>query len=198
MAIPKRGEYLSALRELEPNVYKFGERIDDVTTQPATRRTVESHALACDAADDSELADLYTTTSTLSGETIARWNSLMRSAEDLIGNMRVKRQNFRRCGTCTGAICVGWNAQNVMWAVTHDMDRALGTDDQRRLERWILSAERRGLTVAGALTDAEGDRSLKPSQQPDPDTLLRVTEVRDDGIVLRGAGDLPAARRRLR
>ncbi len=41
--------------------------------------------------------------------------------------------------------------------------------------------------MAGALTDAKGDRSLKPSQQPDPDTNLRVTEVRDDGIVIRGA-----------
>ena len=41
--------------------------------------------------------------------------------------------------------------------------------------------------MAGALTDAKGDRSLKPSQQPDPDTNLRVTEVRDNGIVIRGA-----------
>ncbi|HEY5659082.1 MAG TPA: 4-hydroxyphenylacetate 3-hydroxylase N-terminal domain-containing protein [Myxococcota bacterium] len=187
MAIPKRGEYLSALRNLRPNVYKFGEQIADVTTHAATRRTVESHALAYDAANDPELAALYTTTSTFSGEKIARWNSLMRSAEDLVANMRMKRQNFRRSGTCTGAVCVGWNAQNTMWAVTHDMDAALGTDYQRRLERWIRSAEQRGLTVAGALTDAKGDRSLKPSQQPDPDTVLHVTEVRDDGIVLRGA-----------
>ena len=187
MAIPKRDEYLSALRNLRPNVYKFGELIPDVTTHPATRRTVESHALSYDAANDPELADLYTTTSTLTGEKIARWNSLMRSADDLISNMRMKRQNYRRCGTCTGAVCVGWNAQNVMWAVTHDMDRKLGTDYQARLREWILSAEQRGITVAGALTDAKGDRSLKPSQQPDPDTILRVTEVRDDGIVLRGA-----------
>ena len=87
MAIPKRDEYLSALRDLRPNVYKFGELIPDVTTHPATRRTVESHALNYDAANDPELADVYTTTSTLSGEKIARWNSLMRSADDLIGSM---------------------------------------------------------------------------------------------------------------
>jgi 4-hydroxybutyryl-CoA dehydratase/vinylacetyl-CoA-Delta-isomerase len=187
MAIPKRDEYLSALRNLRPNVYKFGELIPDVTTHPATRRTVESHALNYDAANDPELADVYTTTSTLTGEKIPRWNSLMRSADDLIGSMRMKRQNYRRTGSCTGAVCVGWNAQNVMWAVTHDMDRALGTDYQARLREWILSAQSRGITVAGALTDAKGDRSLKPSQQPDPETILRVTEVRDDGIVLRGA-----------
>jgi 4-hydroxybutyryl-CoA dehydratase/vinylacetyl-CoA-Delta-isomerase len=48
-------------------------------------------------------------------------------------------------------------------------------------------AQTKGLAVAGALTDPKGNRSLKPSQQPDPDTSLRVVEVRDDGIVIRGA-----------
>jgi len=43
------------------------------------------------------------------------------------------------------------------------------------------------LTVAGALTDAKGSRSLKPSQQEDPFTNLHVVEVRDDGIVISGA-----------
>ena len=76
---------------------------------------------------------------------------------------------------------------NVMWAVCSEMDQALGTDYQQRLKNWILSAQSKGLTVAGALTDAKGDRSLKPSQQPDPDTNLRIVEVREDGIVIRGA-----------
>jgi Aromatic ring hydroxylase len=41
--------------------------------------------------------------------------------------------------------------------------------------------------VAGALTDAKGDRSLKTSQQPDPDSNVRISEIRPDGIVIRGA-----------
>ncbi len=45
MGIKTRDEYLAALRELRPNIYKFGELIEDVTTHPATKRTVESHAL---------------------------------------------------------------------------------------------------------------------------------------------------------
>ncbi|TEU18645.1 MAG: 4-hydroxyphenylacetate 3-hydroxylase [Anaerolineales bacterium] len=187
MGIKTRGDYLAALRKLRPNIYKFGELIEDVTTHPATKRTVESHARNYDAANDPELADMYTTTSIFTGEKILRWNSMMQSADDLIGNMKIKRQNYRRTGSCTGGVCVGWHAQNVMWAVTHDMDEEFGTDYQERLKNWILSAQNKGLTVAGALTDAKGDRSLKPSQQPDPDTNLRVTEVRDDGIVIRGA-----------
>jgi 4-hydroxybutyryl-CoA dehydratase/vinylacetyl-CoA-Delta-isomerase len=187
MGIKTRDDYLAALRALRPNIYKFGELIEDVTTHPATKRTVESHARNFDAANDPELADMYTATSLFTGEKILRWNSMMQSADDLIGNMKMKRQNYRRTGSCTGAVCVGWNAQNTLWAVTHDVDKELGTDYQQRLKNWILSAQSKGLTVAGALTDAKGDRSLKPSQQPDPDTNLRITEVRDDGVVIRGA-----------
>ncbi|MDM8524161.1 4-hydroxyphenylacetate 3-hydroxylase N-terminal domain-containing protein [Desulfococcaceae bacterium HSG8] len=187
MGIKTRDDYLSALRELRPNIYKFGELIEDVTTHPATKRTVESHALAYDAATDPKLADIYTTTSGFTGENILRWNSMMQSSDDLIGNMKVKRQNYRRTGSCTGGVCVGWNAQNVMWAITQEIDKECGTDYQERLKKWILSAQSRGIAVAGALTDAKGNRSLKPFQQPDPDTTLRITEVRDDGIVIRGA-----------
>jgi aromatic ring hydroxylase len=102
-----REDYLAALRALRSNIYKFGELIEDVTTHPATRRTVESHALNYDAASDPELADIYTTTSILGGERVLRWNSMMQSSADLIGNMRMERQNYRRTGSCTGAVCVG-------------------------------------------------------------------------------------------
>ena len=187
MTVKTREDYLAALRAMRPNVYKFGELIQDVTTHPATKRTVESHARNFDAAHDPELADLYTTTSVFTGEKILRWNSMMQSADDLIANMKMKRQNYRRTGSCTGGVCVGWNAQNVMWAVTHDIDSEFGTNYQERLKAWILDSQSKGLTVAGALTDPKGNRSLKPSQQPDPDTNLRIVEVRDDGIVVRGA-----------
>lgn len=187
MALKTREDYLEALRKLRPNIYKFGELIEDVTTHPATKRTVESHALNFDASHDPDLADIYTTTSIFTNEKIHRWNSMMQSAEDLIYNMKMKRQNYRRTGSCSGGVCVGWNCQNVMWAVTHDIDKDKGTNYQDRLKNWILSAQEKGLTVAGALTDAKGSRSLKPSQQEDPFTNLHVVEVRDDGIVISGA-----------
>lgn len=187
MAIKTRVEYLASLKKMRPNIYKFGELIKDVTTHPATKRTVESHALNFDAAYDPDLADIYTTTSIFSGEKIHRWNSMLQSSEDLICNMKMKRQNYRRTGSCTGGVCVGWNAQNVMWAVTKDMDEENGTNYQERLKDWILESQAKGLVVAGALTDAKGNRSLKPSQQEDPDLNLRIKEIRDDGVIIQGA-----------
>ena len=70
MALRTRQEYLSALKRMRPNIHKFGRLIEDVTTHPATKRTVESHAHNYDAAHDPELADVYSTTSTLIGEKI--------------------------------------------------------------------------------------------------------------------------------
>jgi 4-hydroxybutyryl-CoA dehydratase/vinylacetyl-CoA-Delta-isomerase len=74
-----------------------------------------------------------------------------------------------------------------MWAITHEIDGALGTDYHPRLKKWALMAEKEGWTVAGALTDAKGNRNLKASQQPDPDSNLRIAEIKEGGIVLRGA-----------
>jgi 4-hydroxybutyryl-CoA dehydratase/vinylacetyl-CoA-Delta-isomerase len=187
MALKTRAEYLASLKRLRPNVFKFGERIEDVTTHPATRRVVESHARAYDASQDPSLSNLFTTTSALTGEKIHRHNSLMRSVEDVIYNSKFKREMYRLTGTCTGALCAGWNGMNTLWAITHEIDAAQGTDYHQRIKKYFLQAESEGWTISGALTDAKGDRSLKPSQQPDPDSNLRIAEVQENGIVLRGA-----------
>ena len=187
MALKTRADYLASLKKLRPNIFKFGERIEDVTSHPATRRVVESHARAYDAAHDSVLSSLFTTTSSLTGEKIHRHNSLMRSLEEVICNSKFKREMYRVTGTCTGALCAGWNGLNTMWAITHEIDGALGTDYHPRLKKWALMAEKEGWTVAGALTDAKGNRNLKASQQPDPDSNLRIAEIKEEGIVLRGA-----------
>jgi len=187
LGLKTREDYLRALRKLKPNIYKFGELIEDVTTHQATKRTVESHCRSFDASHDPDLSDLYTTNSIFTGEKIHRWNSMMQNSDDLICNMKVKRQNYRRTGTCSGAVCVGWNAQNTLWAVTEEIDAEFGTNYQERLKNWILYAQEGGITSAGALTDAKGDRSLKPSQQADPDVHLHIKEVKEDGIIIRGA-----------
>ena len=90
MAIKTRADYIASLRRLRPNVYKFGERIEDVTTHPATRRVVESHARAYDAAQDPELSALFTATSALTGEKVHRHNSLMQSCRG--GNPQLQVQ----------------------------------------------------------------------------------------------------------
>lgn len=184
--IRTRKNYLASLKKMRANIHKNGELITDVTTHPATRRAVESHARCLENARDPEYRDLLVTRSNLTGEEILRFNGLMYGPEDLLANMKLKRLNYHTTGSCVGGMCVGWNACNTMWAVTADIDRETGSDYQGRLKKWLVSAEKHGLMVAGALTDAKGNRSLKPSQQADPDVHLRLVEKRADGIVVRG------------
>jgi 4-hydroxybutyryl-CoA dehydratase/vinylacetyl-CoA-Delta-isomerase len=186
MALKTRKEYLESLRALRPNIYKFGNLIQDVTTDPVTRRTVESHARAFDASNDPQYEHDFTTTSSFTGEKIHRWNGLMETLDDIIANSKLKRWMFRFTGTCNGGVCVGWNAQNVMWNVTAVMDKECGTNYRERLKKWLVDCQERGTVVAGALTDAKGDRSLRPSQQANPDSHVHIKEVRPEGVVISG------------
>ena len=74
-----------------------------------------------------------------------------------------------------------------MWSTTWDIDQELGTDYHERLKAWLVSAQERDITLAGALTDPKGNRRLGPSKQADPDMYLRIVKRRPDGIVVRGA-----------
>jgi 4-hydroxybutyryl-CoA dehydratase/vinylacetyl-CoA-Delta-isomerase len=180
-------EYKESLKNMRPNIYKFGELIEDVTSHPATKATIEGHAQIFAASQDPEYQDILTTTSSLSGEQISRYLSLIKNADDMIANSKMKRLLFNLTGTCTGGRCVGWTALNAMWATTYDMDKKLGTDYHERIKNWLSTAQKKDITLAGALTDPKGDRTKTPSQQDDPDMSLHIVESREDGIVVKGA-----------
>jgi 4-hydroxybutyryl-CoA dehydratase/vinylacetyl-CoA-Delta-isomerase len=180
-------EYKESLQKMRPNIYKFGELIKDVTTHPATKRTIEGHAQIFDAARKAEYKDILTTMSSLTHEPISRYLSIIQSPEDMIANLRMKRLMFNLTGTCTGGRCAGFNAINAMWATTYDMDHEGGTSYHTRLQTWLKGAQKTDITLAGALTDPKGDRSKTPSHQCDPDLSLHMVEQRDDGMVVRGA-----------
>ena len=180
-------EYKESLRKMRPNIYKFGELIKDVTTHPATKRTIEGHAQIFDAAQKPEYKDILTTLSHLTHEPISRYLSIIQSPEDMIANVRMKRLMFNLTGTCTGGRCAGFNAINAMWATTYDMDHELRSSYHKRMQTWLKDAQKNDITLAGALTDPKGDRSKSPSHQCDPDLSLHSVEQRDDGIIVRGA-----------
>lgn len=187
MALKTKEEYKQSLKKMRPNIYKFGELIEDVTTHKFTKNTVEGHGNLFAASHDEKTRDLLTTTSHLTGEPISRYLSIIQSAEDMINNCKMKRFGFQHTGTCTGGRCVGFTSLNAMFAATWDCDKELGTDYHQRLLAWLKDAQARDITLAGALTDPKGDRMKTPSQQDDPDMNLHMVEKRDDGIVVRGA-----------
>jgi 4-hydroxybutyryl-CoA dehydratase/vinylacetyl-CoA-Delta-isomerase len=96
----------------------------------------------------------------------------------------------RRLGQLTGTCfqrCVGMDAVNSVFSITHDIDTARGTDYHDRFLAWLTGVQRGNLVIGGAMTDVKGDRSKPPSRQEDPDMYVRVTERRPGGVVIRGA-----------
>jgi len=180
-------EYKESLRQMRPNIYKFGELITDVTTHPATKRTVEGHAQIFEASLDPLYQPILTTISPLTNTRVSRYLSIITSPQDMIANLQMKRLMFNLTGTCTGGRCAGFNALNAMWAATYDIDQAKKTQYHARLRVWLKDAQTRDITLAGALTDPKGDRSKSPSQQTDPDLSLHIVKETNDGIVVRGA-----------
>jgi len=187
MAIRTYEEYKESLRKMRPNIHKFGKLIEDVTTHPATKRTVEGHGQIYKLQNDPEFKDVVTTHSDLIDEPISRYLSVIKSPEDQIANSKMKRLMFQRTGTCTGGRCAGWTALNAMFAATYDIDQEFGTEYHKRFTEWLKDAQKRDITLSGALTDPKGDRTKPPHMQEDPDMNLHVVEERDDGIVVRGA-----------
>jgi len=179
-------QYKEALKAMRPNIYKWGKLIEDVTTDPCTSFHVNGTAKAFDAAFDEALAPIFTNKSALSGNIAHRWNTLTVDATDVIGNAKMKRKMYQLTGSCTGALCAGWTIMNAHWGVTSLIDKEFGTDYHARLEKFMRFVEDNALTLAGALTDAKGNRALKAGQQPNKDSYLHVAEQKADGIVLRG------------
>ncbi len=188
VALKTPEEYKASLSEMRPNVYKFGELIEDVTTHPSTRYTVEGHARIFQAQNEDEHREIYTTKSHLTGETISRYLSVFRSPEDMLANSRMKRRTFQLTGTCTGGRCAGWSAMNALFATTWEIDDEAGTDNHSRFLAWLEDAQVRDITLAGALTDPKGDRTKAPHEQADPDMHLHIVDRDDEGgITVRGA-----------
>ncbi|MHB8918346.1 MAG: 4-hydroxyphenylacetate 3-hydroxylase family protein [Desulfocucumaceae bacterium] len=186
MALKTAEEYLDSLRALKMNVYMFGEKVDNYVDHPIIRPSVNSVAKSYDLALDDRYSDLMTAPSSLTGEIINRFTHLHQSNDDLIRKVKMQRLMGQKTATCFQR-CVGMDAINAIDSVTFEMDQKLGTEYHRRFRSFMKYIQENDLVVDGAMTDPKGDRSLRPSQQADPDMYLRVVRENSDGIVVRGA-----------
>ncbi len=179
-------EQYESLRKLNLKVYFMGELIENPVDHPMIRPSMNSVAMTYKLAEKEEYKDVMTATSNLTGKTINRFCHLHQSTEDLINKVKMQRLLGQKTAACFQR-CVGMDAFNALFSSTYEMDKALGTEYHKRFTEYMKLVQNNDLTVDGAMTDPKGDRSLSPSKQEDPDLYLHITEVREDGIVVRGA-----------
>jgi len=186
MALRTAQQYLESLREISPAAYVLGEKTADITTHPLTRGQVAAVAQTFSLAEDSQGRDLLVTRSDLVNEEVSRFTALYQSKDDLLTKVKMLKFLSQRTGTCYMR-CTGMDALNAVGVVTRDIDARHGTSYRQRFLEYLKHVQRNDLVVWSGVTDVKGDRSLRPSAQPDPDMYLRVVDRTAEGIVVRGA-----------
>ncbi len=181
-------QYKDSLRERNIRVYLKGELLDPKTLidHPFIRGHVNAASMTYALANSKEYEDLCTTTSHLTGHKINRFTHIHQSTDDLLKKAKMLRTISQKTGTCYQR-CVGFDAMNATYTVTYECDQMMGTNYHERFKNFLIMVQDNDYMVAGAMTDVKGDRSLRPSQQKDPDMFVHVVERREDGVVIRGA-----------
>lgn len=177
-------EYYADLLKMKPNLYIGGERVgrDD----PRIRPGINVMSVTFDLGQHPDWEKLMTATSSLTGKKINRFTHLPQNPYDLMQKQKMIRLTAQRVGGCIQR-CMGHDAINALSICTKEIDDKYGTEYNRRFIKYLKNYQEKDLTAACAQTDMKGDRTKRPHEQPDPDAYLHLVEVRDDGIVVRGA-----------
>ncbi len=179
-------EYLESIREKNFEIYMFGERVKNHWDHPIIKPTRNCVAATYELAERPEYEAMLTATSHLTGKKINRFTHIHQSIDDLAKKSKMGRVLGAYTGSCFQR-CVGMDSLNALSIVTYDIDQKYGTEYYKRFLKFLKYVQDEDLVCCGAMTDAKADRSLRPSEQPDPDQYLHVVEERKDGIIVRGA-----------
>ncbi|HEY5790512.1 MAG TPA: 4-hydroxyphenylacetate 3-hydroxylase N-terminal domain-containing protein [Gammaproteobacteria bacterium] len=177
-------EYRDSLRRFNPVVYVDGRRIDSVADEPLLQPGINAIGVGYDLASDPALHHLMTAVERESGRRVNRMLHIDRTPEDLLAKLEAVRLMCREAG-CALRYLVH-DAFNGLYQATARTDAEEGTDYRARFLAFMDEVQREDLTYAIAMTDAKGDRSLRPHLQPEADSYLHVVERRADGIVISG------------
>jgi 4-hydroxybutyryl-CoA dehydratase/vinylacetyl-CoA-Delta-isomerase len=182
--IVSKQDYINSLRGRQLRVYLMGERVDEPVDHPMIRPSVNAMAMSYQLA--SEQPELATAESPLTGTRVNRFLHIATCAEDVVQQNRMQRRLGQLTGTCFQR-CVGMDALNALYSVTHEIDAQYGTAYHTRLKVFIKELQLHNYVLAGAMTDVKGDRSKSPSEQADIDMYVHVTMRTADGVFITGA-----------
>ena len=190
MPLRTKQAYINSIRSLRTVLWAYGQPVDDMYEHPCFKPAMDAIGLVYALTRNdgkTETEGFFTAPSPFVGSRVSRFLHIHQTREDLDSRFRLSRYLVRRHGACIGARCVSTSSLNAVFATTHDMDRANGTDYHARFLSFLRHVQENDLAVAGAMMDVKGDRGLRPHEQADPDLYLRVVDHTPEGIVVRGA-----------
>ncbi|MBU4604327.1 MAG: 4-hydroxybutyryl-CoA dehydratase [Proteobacteria bacterium] len=169
-------------------VYLMGKRVPDVTQDPILQICIKWMAMDYVMQQDPKYQDLVTDLNE-QGERVSFVFKAQKTRDDLMRLREIVKLWGRVCfGKPSGAKFVGKDGLNAVTVVAPRVDRAMGTHYADNVESYRRFLQENDASLALAMTDVKGDRSLAPSKQkPHQDYYVHIVEERKDGIVVRGA-----------
>ena len=186
MALKTVEQYRDSLKDLHPNAYILGEKVENVHEHPLIKHMTAAVAKTYELENDPEGKKYLVAESDLIGKEVSRFVKFYKSPDDLLAKVRMLKFLAQRIGGCYMR-CTGMDAINAVGIEAYNCDQKYGTNYWERLLDFVKLVQKNNLVVFSGVTDVKGDRSLRPSQQKDPDMYLHVVDRNNDGIVVRGA-----------
>jgi len=177
-------DYRESLRSLNPVVFVNGDRIESVVDSPLLAPGINAIGLTYDVAHGDDRDHLATAVQSTSGKRVNRFLHVNESSDDLLNKLELVRLVCQETGCAMRYLSM--DGINALYEGTHRIDQEENTEYQQRFLSYLHDIQASDLTVGIAMTDAKGDRSLRPSDQPNPDAYVHIVERRADGIVVSG------------
>jgi len=183
MVVRKKEDYLENLKEYdkEKEVYYRGKRIRSFLENPVLKISALHTAKLFEIPDRGYFDENL-------NEEISKYFRIPKNSQDLLSRHRLIYDHTKYCnGVFNISQAIGSDALFALMITSKMLDRKKGTEYSKRIQRYYQYVSRNDLTLALAQTDVKGNRSMRPSEQEDPDLYLRIVEIKNDGIIIRGA-----------
>lgn len=177
--------YRESLRRHRPRVYVDGRLVESVADDPALQPGINALAVSYDFALDTQKAPLMLATQTGRAKAVNRMLYVNESAGDLLNKLEAVRVLCQETG-CAQRYLTHDALNGIAQAVARMDDAQGSTENRSRFNAYLQAVQDNDLAVGVAMTDAKGDRSKRPGQQPNPDVYVRVVERNAKGIVITG------------
>ncbi len=177
-------DYRESLRRYQPRVFIDGERIASVADEPRLRPGINAIGVTYDYARDERFRTLAVARDPFTNRTVNRFLQLVTSSSDLLTKLEYVRLVCQETGCAMRYLSM--DGLNALHQLTYRLEQDCASDYHARFKAYLDMVQAQDLTVGIAMTDAKGDRSKRPHEQPNRNAYLHIRERRTDGIVIAG------------
>lgn len=179
-------EYIEGLRRQQREIWIGGERVEDVTTHPATRRGVASLAHLYDMQHDPQLRDTMTYPSPTTGDRVGVSFLTPRTPTDLTLRHEMMRHWTNYSGGFMGRTPDYCNSSFMAMAAASDYFAANDPRFGENVRTYYEYIRENDLALTHTLINPQANRGKAVNEQADPYLPAGIVETNADGVVIRG------------